>query len=714
MSTLLQADTIDGIAESLPNPATPEGFVLILVGVFVLALVVKRLYDRRSGDETETVDMADVLEPETVERGSAEGQVLDDIAERHKSTVAPAAIEWNTRSAVVGEQWTQTLYIEEYPDYPKDGYLNELFDLTDVEFDLTVHITPKNQQAARDELQKVADSLQADADLEHSVRGVYLQDRASEAAATYTAVEGGARVFDQAMFVTVRAETQAELSESVRHVRSTLRDQPAGLIPKTALCKQDLALQSAAPVGPNRFGREAIALGGAVGALLASPHNATILEEGGVEFGVHKDNRSPVVIDPFARENGYAMFTIGDPGSGKSFGSKQNFIRSIEQSEDRIGIILEPLNNWAGVAEALGAERITVGGNMGLNPLELKQTPERVRRAMGEDASPFKDKKDDALSFLMNFFALRGVELGDRLTTVETARDEAYARKGITDDIDTHDSESPTLRDMMDVFEEMVEHPEEFVVRSDAESEKIRDDAKWLLDQFRPFEEGGRYANLGKQTEFDIRNEDIIYLDFGQKDGSVGGSTSLIMQLLISLVYERAKETDKEIVFVIDEARYIMQDTATLQFLETVFRHHRHHDLSIRLVTQTVDEFFQHDESEAILDQCAVKQFHQLDGMDEHWANEFGLNHAQMRYVQNAVLGSEEVGYSEALVGVDNDWRGIEVRALPKEQRVIDFNAKEQSRVELPGATDSESVGGDKERSVENHRDGEISSTVIS
>ncbi len=67
----------------------------------------------------------------------------------------------------------------------------------------------------------------------------------------------------------------------------------------------------------------------------------------------------------------------------KSFGAKQNFIRSIEQSEDRIGIILEPLNNWAGVAEALGGTRITVGGDMGLNPLEIKPTPERIQRAMG-------------------------------------------------------------------------------------------------------------------------------------------------------------------------------------------------------------------------------------------------------------------------------------------------------------------------------------------
>jgi type IV secretory pathway VirB4 component len=116
-----------------------------------------------------------------------------------------------------------------------------------------------------------------------------------------------------------------------------------------------------------------------------------------------------------------------------------------------------------------------------------------------------------------------------------------------------------------------------------------------------------------------------------------------------------------------------------------VFRHHRHHDLSIRLVTQTVDEFFEHAESEAILDQCAVKQFHRLDGMDKAWADEFGLNYAQMRFVQDAVPGNEDAGFSEALVGVDGEWRGIKVKAMPKEKQVIDFELTEQRRTTLPG-----------------------------
>lgn len=65
-----------------------------------------------------------------------------------------------------------------------------------------------------------------------------------------------------------------------------------------------------------------------------------------------------------------------------------------------------------------------------------------------------------------------------------------------------------------------------------------------------------------------------------------------------------------------------------------------------------------------ILDQCAIKQFHKLDGMNEEIADVFGLNHAQMRYVKRAVPGGEARGYSEALLGADGDWRGIKLRAL--------------------------------------------------
>ena len=56
-----------------------------------------------------------------------------------------------------------------------------------------------------------------------------------------------------------------------------------------------------------------------------------------------------------------------------------------------------------------------------------------------------------------------------------------------------------------------------------------------------------------------------------------------------------------------------------------------------------------------------------------------------MRFVQDAVPGNEDAGFSEALVGVDGEWRGIQVKAMPKEKQVIDFEPTEQRRDSLPG-----------------------------
>ncbi|GGL45018.1 hypothetical protein GCM10009037_30570 [Halarchaeum grantii] len=140
-----------------------------------------------------------------------------------------------------------------------------------------------------------------------------------------------------------------------------LRDEPVSLTPKTAICRQDGALQSAAPIGDN-------------------------------EFGIQKDNQSPVVIDPFARDNGYAMFTVGGTGSEKSFGSKQNFTRSIDQDRDRIGIILESFNNWAGVSEAL------VGVDGEWRGIQLEAMPKEKRAIDFDHTTQPRDEPPGATS----------------------------------------------------------------------------------------------------------------------------------------------------------------------------------------------------------------------------------------------------------------------------------------------------------------------------
>ena len=127
---------------------------------------------------------------------------------------------------------------------------------------------------------------------------------------------------------------------------------------------------------------------------------------------------------------------------------------------------------------------------------------------------------------------------------------------------------------MTDVLEGISEEAGQYVVRTRSETEKLEGekleaDTVWLLDQLRPFALGGGSENLGRQREFGIEDEWVVSLDLTDQGDSIGGHTSLLMGLLISQVYERAKGTDNRAVSVVDEARYLLKDVARLDALQT-------------------------------------------------------------------------------------------------------------------------------------------------
>ena len=165
--------------------------------------------------------------------------------------------------------------------------------------------------------------------------------------------------------------------------------------------------------------------------------------------------------------------------------------------------------------------------------------------------------------------------------------------------------------------------------------------------------------------------------DGGQAGRLQGGhtpcETSLMMQVLFNAVYERAKQTDKRVVFVIDEAHYLMSDSTSLGFLETAVRHSRHYDLSLQFITQTGGEFALTPEARTIANLCSMKLIHRVDEAAEELAEWFGLSEREVNWVRSAKAGNDDDGYSEALLGVDEEgWFPLRVRASEYEVSVLD------------------------------------------
>jgi hypothetical protein len=267
---------------------------------------------------------------------------------------------------------------------------------------------------------------------------------------------------------------------------------------------------------------------------------------------------------------------------------------------------------------------------------------------------------------------------------------EAYKRNGITRDPATHDRDSPTVVDVITALEAVIDDPGTFGYTTDAERDHVRRHAESLLIDLRPsFRSGGDLAHLSRPTEFDF-DANVIYLDLHQEEGTRGRSqTSLMMQVLFKAVYERAKSTSKRVVFVVDEAHYLMHDSTSLSFLETAVRHSRHYDLSLQFITQTGGEFALTPEAKTIANLCSMTLIHRVDEEAVKLAEWFGLSEREVNWVRSAKAGNDDDGYSEALLGIDEEgWFPLRIRASSFEADVIDngFEHSAAPRTETTGS----------------------------
>jgi hypothetical protein len=79
-----------------------------------------------------------------------------------------------------------------------------------------------------------------------------------------------------------------------------------------------------------------------------------------------------------------------------------------------------------------------------------------------------------------------------------------------------------------------------------------------------------------------------------------------------------------------------------------------------------------------------------VDEAAEELAEWFGLSDREVNWVRTATAGNDNDGYSEALLGIDEEgWFPLRVRASPYEAAVISGESPEQSGHAADGAAGS-------------------------
>jgi hypothetical protein len=220
---------------------------------------------------------------------------------------------------------------------------------------------------------------------------------------------------------------------------------------------------------------------------------------------------------------------------------------------------------------------------------------------------------------------------------------------------------------------------------TEGEIEDWRSHARGLKIALQPFRPGGTLGHLGQSTDIDIADANVTYLDFQSSDTET--EMSLMTKVLFNAIYERAKTTDKRVVLPIDEAWRLIKNSESLTWLEQGTRFSRHHDLSIQYITQTLDEFYEREGGKFIINNCATKMLHNLDGgLTEEQAENLDLTEREVNYVNNATMGETGAGYSQALLMVKEEGKfPLRVEALPEEIPLIDPEAAENMNMTTNG-----------------------------
>ena len=649
------------------------------------------LEDESNGEDAGNADD----EQEGTEDASDESsttETVDDITTRHQSIVAPSTVDWNKTYAVINDDtFVRTFWVDQFPEQPIEGMFERVLLETDLNTDISIQLDPFDNQSAKDMMADWISDLKVN---QHDAAGLHAEDldddiqRAKYMRGLVRANK--ASFYRGGVFIRLTAESKDDLDSQTTRLRSLVKDAPSNCTLKVANRWQEKALATVSPLGRNELGRDRMSTmtNQAVGAMFPFSSDYLMMDDG-IDYGYHGHNGSAVQVNPWDLETGHSELVLGMPGGGKTFGGILRQLRTMKLRSDTMLVLIDPVGGFEGIADALNAKTISVGGDTKLNPLEIRQTPQHVIDA-DDGISPVSAKKDEVFAVLENFLDGRDITLGAQTGVLSYAVDEAYRQSGVVaGDASTHTpANSPTMQDVLGILADISDHPDTHNI---AESESAREQAAQYADDLaialQPFSEGGSYENLAKQSEVDILESDnkVVYIDLGQIEGSASGidRQTFLMQLLLSTVYQQAKKTDRNVELAIDEAHYLFEDKANLDFLETAFRHQRHAGLRMVLLSQTAQEFYESEQAEKILGMCPIKVFHKLPDLDDETADKIGLTREQRQYVRGADAGKEELGYSEALVRVEEQGTyPVQVIADEFEKRVIEYEPDDQAFIE--------------------------------
>ena len=588
-------------------------------------------------------------------------------------------------------RFARTFYISTLPRQATFPYfLSDIYEFGDI--NTSVYISPVQETISQNDLNKTIVELQSEVYVARNRgdinRESVLMQKQREAEELRDQIAAGYnRLFEATIVATLFAYSKDELDKLSEILAMEASKNMITL--KAVWAGQEEGFRTNMPLNRNEIKRKHTFDRGSMSTVFPFMA-AEVGHSVGVPIGINKQTGLPLLFDNFHPSlTNYNMIIFGKSGSGKSVTIKTIMARSsvlmgIEN------LVLDAEGEYVVVSDALCGINITISPNsntvINIFDIEPELTKDEIT---GKDKQVLnvENKIEDVTQALLTMArgATRSTEVNE-LTKQIIAEivSEQYAKAGITNDVNSlyYDSnQASTMSNFVGLTKKVMPTIENWY---DSLVEKEKENTneiykfhysylvKVMKQYVRKFD--GQMAYFDGQSTFDLMDGcPFINIDISQLEEKF--ARPLAQQILLSWIWEKYVKKNSEDKtkarkkrVLVDEAWMLLDYPEAVQFLNTMARRARKRNVSLTVVSQKFQDFYEKKEAQAVLTSSDIKLFLAQDKSEIQYLKEvFKLSEGESQFLLTCVRG-------EGLIKIGQESAVIAITPTQKEFQFVETN----------------------------------------
>ena len=568
--------------------------------------------------------------------------------------------------------------------------LREMYDFGDI--NVSVYINPIQEATSQQELNKTINELETErlvaAGKGNINREAILAQKKYETEQLRDEIAAGFnKMFEASIIATLFAYNIEDLEKYTKLLSTEMGKTQIGL--KTAWAMQEEAFKSNVPLCNNLLAKKKHTFDRNSMGTVFPFTSSEVGHPTGVPIGYNKQTGTPILFDNFHSSlTNYNMVIFAKSGAGKSVTMKT----LISRSSVLMGIeslALDAEGEYRIVAESLGGINVILGptSNTVINVFDIE--PESVKDEITGRERPVlnvQNKVEDVTQALLTMAkgSTRSSEVNEvTKQIIAEAVAEEYEARGITNNINSLYKSDMTLINEGQIEKEKKEMPTigswyKRILKKAKENDNA-DYTKhysYLIKVMKQYirEYDGQMAYFDGQSTFDLLDgSPFINLDISQLEERF--ARPLAQQILLSWIWEkfvkknsedRKKAKQKRVI--VDEAWMLLPFPEAVDFLNKMARRARKRNVSLAIISQRFQDFYEKPEAQAVLTSSDTKLFLAQDKSEIGYLKEvFKLSEGEASYLITAQKG-------EGLLKVGNDTAILKITPTKKEFEFVETN----------------------------------------